>query len=252
MGRTRWRDPGGGRERSAGSNSLLSCAAVSLYASPGRTARGEKVTEDIGVASGRLIYVVGPSGSGKDSLLAYVRRHVPRQAPIAFAHRYITRPVRPNDENHVALSKSEFALRVRHGCMAMHWASHDHRYGIGIEVDRWLARGLDVIVSGSREYLPHALARYPELALVLVTAPIEVLRGRLEARGRETAESIAARLARAVAYSVPACSPEIELLNNGPIERAGDELVAYLLKAAAARRGAAPPQRPGTIPDGSW
>ncbi len=192
------------------------------------------------------MYVVGPSGSGKDSLLAYARRHVPHQAPIVFAHRYITRPVRPNDENHVALSEIEFALRVRYGCMAMHWASHNHCYGIGIEVDRWLACGLDVVVSGSREYLPHALARYPGLALVLVTAPVEVLRGRLEARGRETPESIAARLARAAAYSVPACAPAIELLNNGPIERTGDELVGYLLKAAAARRGAAP-----TIPGGS-
>ncbi len=200
--------------------------------------------------SGRLIYVVGPSGSGKDSLLAYARRHLPREVPIVFAHRYITRPVQPNDENHVALSEQEFALRVRHGCMAMHWVSHEHRYGIGIEIDAWLGCGLDVVVSGSRAYLLHALARYPALALAAVTAPLEVLRGRLEARGRESAESIVARLARAAAYSTPASPPEVEFRNDGPIERAGDELVAYLRKAFTARRSTSPAERLAVAADG--
>src|SRR5215470_2512320 len=190
------------------------------------------------IASGRLIYVVGPSGSGKDTLLAYARRHVPRGAPIVFAHRYITRPVRADGENHVAVSVTEFALRVAYGCMAMHWASHGHRYGIGVEIREWLTRGLDVVVSGSREYFPQALKRYPDLALVVVTAPPELLRPRLEARGRETPESIAARLERAPACDVASHCPELEIVNDGPIERAGGEFVAYLLKTATARCGA--------------
>lgn len=186
-------------------------------------------------ASARLVYVVGPSGSGKDSLLAYARRHVPNGTPLAFAHRYITRPMRPDDENHVALSDDEFAMRVSRGCMAMHWASHGHSYGIGIEIREWLACGLDVVVSGSREYLPRALSDYPDLALVLVTAPTEVLRARLEARGRETPDFIDARLRRAAAYRVMARKPALELVNDGPLQRAGDALVAYLCEVAAAR-----------------
>jgi ribose 1,5-bisphosphokinase len=192
--------------------------------------------EDISITSGRLVYVVGPSGSGKDSLLAYARQELPRRSPIVFAHRYITRPVRPDDENHVALSDLEFALRVSYGCMAMHWTSHGHRYGIGIEIHQWLARGLDVVVSGSREYLPQALARYPELALVWITAPADVLRGRLESRGRETPDSIAARLERAVLYSVAPRPPDFELANDGSLENAGSALVAYLRDAATNRR----------------
>jgi len=196
------------------------------------------------IASGQLIYIVGPSGSGKDSLIAYARRHVPRSAPIVFAHRYITRPVRAADENHIALTDAEFELRVTYGCMAMHWASHGHRYGIGIEIHQWLARGLDVIVSGSREYLPQALARYPDLALVWITAPPQVLRGRLEARGRETSDSIAARLERAVAYSVAPQRPDLELLNDGELERAGDVLVTHLLQTVAVRRTSRETPRP--------
>jgi len=182
--------------------------------------------------SGRLVYVVGPSGSGKDSLLAYARRSI-AGAPIAFAHRYITRPVRPDDENHIALSDEEFALRLNRGCLAMHWASHGHQYGVGIEIRTWLTCGLDVVVSGSREYLPRALADFPALALVVVTAPTDVLRARLEARGRETPQSVAARLRRAAAFTALPCTPALEVSNDGPLERAGDALTAYLQRIAA-------------------
>ena len=42
--------------------------------------------------TGKLIWLVGPSGSGKDSLLAALRQ---REHPqLLVAHRYITRPQR--------------------------------------------------------------------------------------------------------------------------------------------------------------
>jgi ribose 1,5-bisphosphokinase len=185
---------------------------------------------------GRLIYVVGPSGSGKDSLLAWVRAHLPAGAPIAFAHRYITRPEGAGGENYVSLTEGEFAPRLERGLFAMHWASHGWCYGIGVEIDHWLARGLDVVVSGSRAYLPEALARYPDLGLVWVTAPAETLRARLERRGRESTAEIAARLERGVALGVPPRRPAIRILNDGPVERAGAELLAWLARDAAARR----------------
>lgn len=184
----------------------------------------------------RLVYVVGPSGSGKDSLLAWARVRLAAGVPAVFAHRYITRPEAAGGENYVALTEDEFALRLARGLFAMHWASHARRYGIGIEIDQWLARDLDVVVSGSRAYLPEALARYPDLALVWVTAPVEVLRERLERRGRESAVEIAARLERGAALGVPPRPPAVTLANDGPIERAGAELLAWLARDAAARR----------------
>jgi ribose 1,5-bisphosphokinase len=186
--------------------------------------------------TGRLVYVVGPSGSGKDSLLAWARARLPAGAPIAFAHRYITRPEGAGDENYVALTEDEFAVRLAHGLFAMHWASHGWRYGIGIEIDQWLARRLDVVVSGSRAYLPEALARHPGLALVWVTAPAEQLRERLERRGRESSAQIAARLERGARFAVPPRPPAITVVNDGPIERAGATLLGWLVRDAAARR----------------
>ncbi len=38
------------------------------------------------------IYVMGPSGAGKDSVLDRARALLSVNATIAFAHRYITRP----------------------------------------------------------------------------------------------------------------------------------------------------------------
>jgi len=158
--------------------------------------------------SPRLVYVIGPSGAGKDSLLAHARRRLDGQ-PVAFAHRYVTRPADAGGENHVALTEGEFLARHTAGCFAMAWASHGLRYGIGIEVRAWMARGLTVVVNGSRGYLPTAAADFPELLPVLVTVDLSVLEGRLRARGRETEDEIAERLRGAAAFDVhhPPWSP---------------------------------------------
>jgi ribose 1,5-bisphosphokinase PhnN len=59
--------------------------------------------------NGRLIYVMGPSGAGKDSLLGFARDRL-KAEPILFAHRYITRPS-GNGEAHVELTVEEFEVR---------------------------------------------------------------------------------------------------------------------------------------------
>ena len=51
---------------------------------------------------------------------------------------------------------------MRHaGQFALHWQSHGLHYGIGIEIDGWLAQGHAVVVNGSRGYLKSALLRLP-------------------------------------------------------------------------------------------
>ena len=70
---------------------------------------------------GTLFYVVGASGAGKDSLLAYARAALGGGAPVFFAHRYITRPAEAGGENHVALSKAEFAQMQALDLFALSW-----------------------------------------------------------------------------------------------------------------------------------
>jgi ribose 1,5-bisphosphokinase len=172
----------------------------------------------------RLIYVVGASGSGKDSLMSYARSRLANESQVVFAHRYITRSADAGGENHVALTQEEFDSRRRAGLMAMHWESHGHAYGLGIEVNQWLAKGITVVVNGSREYLETAAQRYPELLPVWVEVSPEVLRARLQARGREGAEEIEKRLARAPKNQILGRRGEL-IRNDGELRLAGDTLV---------------------------
>ncbi len=165
-----------------------------------------------------LFYVMGPSGSGKDSLLRALRERLRPTDPVLVAHRYITRAADANEAS-VALSVDEFHRRIDLGCLALHWQSHGLHYGIGVEIEQWLARGITVIVNGSREYLPQAAARYPKLCAVHVRVKPEVLAARLRQRGRESEAAIAKRLARATqAFDVPTGCRLIEIDNSGELE----------------------------------
>ncbi|MBU0785088.1 MAG: phosphonate metabolism protein/1,5-bisphosphokinase (PRPP-forming) PhnN [Gammaproteobacteria bacterium] len=174
--------------------------------------------------SKRLFYVVGPSGSGKDSIMAYARAQLAGQPMVQFAHRYITRPAQAGGENHIALSPAEFQARVQAGLFAMHWQSHGNRYGIGTEINQWLGKGITVVVNGSREYLPQALLLYPELLPVTIEVAPDILKQRLMRRGRETEADIEARINRnrTMQLSHPEGS---RLNNNGTLEEAGNVLV---------------------------
>lgn len=175
----------------------------------------------------RLIYVVGPSGSGKDSLLRYAREQLADDPGLLFAHRYITRAADAGGENHVALTRAEFAARLRSGLFALAWESHGHAYGIGSEIQHWLKQGATVVVNGSRAYLGEAQRRFPNLLVVSVDVPTEVLRQRLLARGREDRADIERRLERhRLLHSLPLVGPVIT--NDGTLESAGQALMALL------------------------
>ena len=168
----------------------------------------------------RLIWLTGPSGSGKDSLLNALREAPPEQ--LVIAHRYITRPAYAGGENHVALSEAEFRRREKLGLFAISWQAHGLYYGLGEEIDHWLARGLNVLVNGSRLHLPIVQQHYGAqlLPLVLQVSP-QVLETRLRQRGRETEAEISKRLARA-AEPLPAhCYP---LNNDGALSDTLDKL----------------------------
>lgn len=177
----------------------------------------------------KLVYVVGASGSGKDSLIRYARTRLASASSVVFAHRYITRDADAGGENHVALSAAEFAARRQSGLFALHWESHGHAYGIGIEIDQWLAGGMTVVVNGSREYLPQAQKRYPELIAVWIDVSPEILRGRLQARGREDAMAIEARLRRHRELQKLEKSG-VTIRNDGALAQAGEALVDLILQ----------------------
>lgn len=185
----------------------------------------------------RLFYVMGASGAGKDSLLAYARERISGQpaaaAPVLFAHRYITRPPTADGENHIALSSAEFTQRHAWGCFALDWESHGCRYGIGVEIDTWLAAGASVVMNGSRAFLERAAQRYGErLSLVEIQVDAQVRAQRLASRGRESGEALDQRVAHRVQWTPPDGIPLTVIANNGTLAQAGDALVAVLTRLA--------------------
>ncbi len=161
---------------------------------------------------GRLIAVVGPSGAGKDTLLSAARSARP---DLCFVRRVIDRPAHDGDEDHDSVDRSEFDRRLAEGAFAFHWRAHGHQYGVPVEIDSIMADGHDVVFNGSRAAIPSISERYPNILIVLVTAPAPVLAQRLSARGREARAEIEARLSRS---EIKAPKGAVVVLNDGSIE----------------------------------
>ena len=180
----------------------------------------------VGAMRGRLISVVGPSGAGKDTLLAALAPLLPRAV---FVRRVITRPAIAGGEAHEAVTEAEFAARLARGDLAFHWHAHGISYGIPASIDGDLEAGRMVIFNGSRRAVPEIRRAYPALEVVMVTAPPGVLAERLAARGRESREEIIARLARA---DLAAPAGAAEVINDATPEIGAERLLAALSRSA--------------------
>lgn len=192
--------------------------------------------------SGRLIFLVGPSGAGKDSLINFVRRQLPDELDVRFARRVITRPMSAGAEQHFAVSPFQFDLLRDEGEFVMHWDAHGEQFGIDREICDWLNDGATVVVTGSRHYLPKALEQFPDLTVVYVKASTEIRRARLTACLRATPEAIEARLQRGVDWKAPAGVSMIELVNEGDLPNVGRRLLDIV--AGVARGAVDQPARP--------
>ncbi|EPF20403.1 Ribose 1,5-bisphosphate phosphokinase PhnN [Cedecea davisae] len=176
----------------------------------------------------KLIWLMGPSGSGKDSLLSALRQQ--EHERLLVAHRYITRAADAGCENHVALSAKEFDQRQQQGLFALSWQAHHQSYGVGVEMDIWLEAGFDVVVNGSRQHLQQARERYAEaLVPICLQVSTDVLRYRLEQRGRENAEQIEQRLQRAALYA-PEGDDCLVLNNDGSLLQSAELFMRLLAR----------------------
>lgn len=199
------------------------------------------------------VYVMGPSGAGKDSLLAWLVDHWPKQAPwprVHLARRTITRAQVPGGEAHEAVSPAEFDRLLAGGLFALHWQANGQHYGIRTtELEPPGATDLCVLVNGSRAHVAQAVACCPQLVVVHLTAPRALLAQRLQLRQREGVADIQARLDR------PTALPDMhhlcpgrwwEVTNTGHLDTAGAQVLAALrpvLQATSACAGCPPPPR---------
>ena len=176
-----------------------------------------------------LVAVVGPSGAGKDTLMAGARSRLGPDGRFRFVRRSITRPASAGGEEHEPLDRDAFLRRRDGGGFALWWEAHGLLYGIPRDIEADLAAGRRVVANLSRGVLSEADARYPLLVLE-ITAPPEVLAARLAARGRENPDAIAERLAREA--PLPPSLRVRWVVNDGSPEAGAAAVTAALLEAA--------------------
>ncbi len=176
---------------------------------------------------GTLLLVVGPSGVGKDTLIAGARATLENDGRFAFPQRFITRPSDAGGEDHIAIAPEEFDRVAAEDGFSLHWCAHGMRYGLPNEVPDLLANGVNVVANISREVVDLARLLYPPVRVISVTASRQALAARLQQRGRETPEEIEARLNRP-SNAAPVGRDVVHFQNDAPIDQAVSRFVDLL------------------------
>ena len=181
------------------------------------------------MSAGRLIAVVGPSGVGKDSVMAGLAAALPA---LHLVRRVITRDPGLGGEDFDATTPEAFEAAAQDGAFCLHWSAHGLRYGIPAQVRRDVANGADCLANLSRGALTEAASVFPRLLVLDITATPETLARRLAGRGRESATEISARLAQA-AKPLPPGLTVVTIPNDGPLQDAVARALTALQPARA-------------------
>ena len=167
---------------------------------------------------GRLIAVVGASGAGKDTVIAYARERL--EGGVLFVRRSITRSADPH-EDHEPLSREAFTRREAAGGFCATWDAHGLRYGIPAEAAVHVGNGGTAVLNGSRRALSMLHGVFARVRVVEVEASEAIRAVRLAARAREEDALIRRRLGRAT-MDYPGRGSAIRIVNEGEPARAGE------------------------------
>jgi ribose 1,5-bisphosphokinase len=177
------------------------------------------------IAPGRFVLVVGPSGAGKDTLLAGAKALCGGNPQIVFPRRIVTRPASAA-EDHDSLTEQDFDRAVGIDAFAFWWSAHGLKYGVPRIVDVDVRAGQTVVCNVSRGIVADVRARYARVDVVLVTAPADVLAARLLGRSRDTDGPLTGRIKRNDAYTDFKASYVID--NIGAPSEAAQQLLGVI------------------------
>jgi len=148
---------------------------------------------------GKLIVLSGPSGAGKSTV---VGKAMEGRNDICFSVSATTRKPRPGEvdgRDYFFVDRESFEKMIEGGELLEHAEYVGNYYGTPRAfVDRKLSEGMNVILDIEIQGARKVSASAPEAIKIFMTPPsIENLRTRLEGRGTDSAEVIAARIERA-------------------------------------------------------
>lgn len=188
-----------------------------------------------------VVVVSGPSGAGKDTVIAAALALDPSLSKVATAK---TRPPRPGEiegVHHVFLSDEQFRSWIADDAFLEHVEIYGHRSGVPrAAVEELLRNGRTPILRTDVQGARTLKANLENPLLVFVTAPsVESLERRIRSRAAETEAEIVARLAEAEAELAEADWFDLVIINqDGSHDDAAEQLVNAISSARVHRRRA--------------
>lgn len=188
-----------------------------------------------GKRSGVLLVVSGPSGAGKGTVCAALRKI---RDDLKLSVSVTTRAPRPGEVDgvHYFFKTVEEFAEMRERGEFLEWAKvYDNFYGTPISfVKKTLEEGGDMLLEIDIQGALNVKKLIPEAVLVFIVPPsIEILHKRLADRGTESPEALAKRCAAATA-ELDYMEHYDYLVINDEIDRATEDVAGIL--AAEARR----------------
>lgn len=173
----------------------------------------------------RLFVISGPSGAGKGTLLAELRKQRPDLGLTVSATTRSPRPGEVDGISYYFLSDEEFRRRIAAGEF-VEWAEvHGHLYGTLVsEVKRLLAKGHSLVLEIDVQGALNVRKVYPDAVLIFIEPPsLQALEERLRGRGTEDEASIELRLKNARHEMELADQYDARIVND-TVDRAAQEL----------------------------
>ena len=191
-----------------------------------------------------VVVLSGPSGVGKDSVLAAALARDDRLARVVTAKTRSPRPGEVDGVHHLFLSVAEFDDLLARGGLLEHAEVYGHYSGVPRDqVERLLGEGKTVVLRTDVQGARTLRAKIPQALLVFLTVPgVDDLERRMRARGGDDEAAMRRRLAVAREEMAEADRFDHVIVNReGGLAAAADELLAVIDRERA-RPGRVPPR----------
>lgn len=182
---------------------------------------------------GGVFIISGPSGSGKDTVLAELFRNRP---DLLFSISSVTRPMRQGEkegDKYNFISREKFEYMIENDMLLEHNVFVGNYYGTPREpVERAVTAGKDIIIEVDVNGAAQIRKKMPEAVSIFIMPPsFEELKRRLIGRGTESEELIEKRLNSALGEIKRATEYDYIIVNDN-ITAAADDILSVILSSS--------------------